>query len=86
MYVNTRPVLSESSLMPTQRLRYKDYQLASRPAQVVTEQEVDSGGLETSSLAETTSVKAFGQIMQQRGVFEWWRKGMGYTANEDKMF
>ncbi|KAL4790341.1 hypothetical protein BDV19DRAFT_394204 [Aspergillus venezuelensis] len=29
-------------------------------------------------LEEVESVKEFGSLMEQRGVWNWWRKGMGY--------
>ncbi|KAK3115444.1 hypothetical protein LTR53_005196 [Teratosphaeriaceae sp. CCFEE 6253] len=64
------------------KLRYKDYQLASRPAPIMLENSVDiprdvSHG---SGLHETDSVKDFGQQMASRGVYAWWRRGMGYTS------
>ncbi|KAL4802619.1 hypothetical protein BDV18DRAFT_147013 [Aspergillus unguis] len=30
-------------------------------------------------LEEVDSVKEFGTLMEQRGVWQWWRKGMGYV-------
>ncbi|KAL4923782.1 uncharacterized protein BDV17DRAFT_232090 [Aspergillus undulatus] len=30
-------------------------------------------------LEEVESVKEFGSLMEQRGVWNWWRKGMGYV-------
>lgn len=30
-------------------------------------------------LREVESMKEFGLIMQRRGVWGWWRKGMGYA-------
>jgi hypothetical protein len=64
-------------------LRYKDYQLAIRPAAVETSQDhpLEYG----TGLEEIASVKDFGLWMQKRGLLQWWRKGMGYTANEDRL-
>lgn len=98
-------------------LRYKDFQLVSRPACAVAEggeansedngkgkgkgkekgkgkgkdnrgghgkgegdgqkdgKEVEVG----AGLEEVDSVKEFGSFMAQRGVWQWWRKGMGYV-------
>lgn len=64
-----------------QRLRYKDYQLVARPAQLVEEcndREREKISVE-AGLREVESMKEFGLIMKRRGVLEWWRKGMGYT-------
>ncbi|GAB7346999.1 hypothetical protein MBLNU459_g3149t1 [Dothideomycetes sp. NU459] len=58
-------------------LRYKDYQLASRPTLLQPEtlsRSVDG----RRGLYETATVKDFGSQMQDRGVYAWWRKAMGY--------
>lgn len=63
------------------KLRYKDFQLVTRPGALEPEgkmeeyikEELDIG------LAEVESVKEFGNFMEKRGVWKWWRKGMGYT-------
>ncbi|KAK4891527.1 hypothetical protein LTR27_009857 [Elasticomyces elasticus] len=66
------------------KLRYKDYQLASRSAPVILEnsgvQDVDVSG--SRGLQETDSVSNFGQQMANRGVHSWWRRGMGYSQND----
>jgi hypothetical protein len=64
-------------------LRYKDYQLAIRPAAVEAFQ--DHSSEQGIGLEEIASVKEFGLWMQKRGLLQWWRKGMGYTANEDRL-
>lgn len=69
------------------RLRYKDFQLVRKPGELVVESgSGDSGeGLGKSGdgkdigLNEVESVKEFGSAMAQRGVWGWWRKGMGYS-------
>lgn len=74
-----------------QRLRYKDYQLVARPAQLVVEScreregEAEGKGKAREGvsiecgLREVESMKEFGMIMKRRGVWEWWRRGMGYV-------
>ncbi|KAK3116344.1 hypothetical protein LTR53_003370 [Teratosphaeriaceae sp. CCFEE 6253] len=66
------------------KLRYKDYQLASRPAPIMPENAADtpSGLTHHIGLHETDSVKDFGQQMADRGVHAWWRRGMGYTSQD----
>ncbi|RMZ34004.1 hypothetical protein D0859_01884 [Hortaea werneckii] len=71
-----------------QKLRYKDYQLAARPAEVEREGDrakIQEEGLNGEGLHETESVKDFAQQMHDRGVFEWWRKAMGYTGQQDRL-
>ncbi|RMY24696.1 hypothetical protein D0867_01212 [Hortaea werneckii] len=70
------------------KLRYKDYQLAARPAEVERESDrgkVQGGGLVGEGLHETEPVKDFAQQMHDRGVFGWWRKAMGYTGQQDRL-
>lgn len=62
-----------------QRLRYKDYQLAARPALVHRESQVDIGQLPRPTFTEIGSVKVFGQYMDSLGVLGWWREAMGYA-------
>lgn len=67
------------------RLRYKDFQLVTRPGVLEGETELDGKEKEKESpglalgLDEVESVKEFGGIMAKRGVWNWWRKGMGYA-------
>ncbi|KAF2140169.1 uncharacterized protein K452DRAFT_230802 [Aplosporella prunicola CBS 121167] len=70
------------------RLRYKDFQLAARPAlaepQNAAAQTAPSKKTkEPRGLHEVDTVKEFGAIMEQRGVLSWWRKGMGYEKPDD---
>ncbi|OGM41356.1 hypothetical protein ABOM_009916 [Aspergillus bombycis] len=37
------------------------------------------GGDSVAGLEEVETVKEFGSIMEDRGVWRWWRKGMGYV-------
>jgi hypothetical protein len=81
MYVEGRDQARvESWVGEVRKLRYKDFQLVTRPgvlAHEVTDQvppeEHDAG------LSEVESVKEFGSCMEKRGVWMWWRKGMGYA-------
>jgi hypothetical protein len=65
-----------------QRLRYKDFQLVKKPAEkelgrsAKLDERVPYGKLE-----EADSVKEFGARMEDMGVLEWWRKGMGYVGD-----
>ncbi|MCJ1289106.1 hypothetical protein MMC34_000638 [Xylographa carneopallida] len=62
-----------------QRLRYKDYQLAARPAGIEgsDHEGADSVG---AGLHEVAAVKDFGLKMDEKGILGWWRRAMGYTS------
>ena len=66
-----------------QNLRYKDYQLVSRPAALRPETPRLLAAQYTCGLHETYTVKDFGVQMRQRGVYDWWRKGMGFATDAD---
>lgn len=72
-----------------QRLRYKDYQLAIRPAPLVVETQTgdESTAPDTRTvpigLNEVETVKDFGAVMRERNVWCWWRKGMGYVSDQE---
>ncbi|KAL4748795.1 hypothetical protein BDW72DRAFT_195436 [Aspergillus terricola var. indicus] len=85
----------ESWINVVRNLRYKDFQLVSRPACVMVEEELmKAEGKENNDaqrggkaflgvgLEEVESVKEFGNLMAQRGVWQWWRKGMGYVRGD----
>jgi hypothetical protein len=93
MYVESRDMKSVESWVDVVRnLRYKDFQLVSRPGVVTRDdqagdskpdrrsQSSDIPNLPHVGLSEVESVKEFGSIMEQRGVWQWWRKGMGYLS------
>jgi hypothetical protein len=66
-----------------QRLRYKDFQLAKKPAA----KEVDDASFQEQrisygKLEEVDSVKEYGAKMETLGVRIWWRRGMGYVGEE----
>lgn len=93
MYVEgTEKDSVESWVNTVRNLRYKDFQLVTRPDVMADERgNVNSGRNEPSrsqkkteemskaGLSEVETVKEFGGLMEQRGVWQWWRKGMGYT-------
>ncbi|KAI6828026.1 hypothetical protein KC332_g6811 [Hortaea werneckii] len=88
MYVEGERRGTEEWVSTVQKLRYKDYQLAARPAEVEREGDrakIQEEGLNGEGLHETESVKDFAQQMHDRGVFEWWRKAMGYTGQQDRL-
>ena len=67
-----------------QRLRYKDFQLAVKPVQInvppagagKAHERMAAG--DWGKLEEIESVKEFGGRMERIGLWEWWRRGMGY--------
>ena len=85
----------ESWVNTVRHLRYKDFQLVMRPGVIQAEtrseennskqtrrRDYDSQEGKRASgigLSEVETVKEFGGAMQQRGVWHWWRKGMGYS-------
>jgi hypothetical protein len=48
------------------------------------ELEVDTAGvaLQVGTLQEVQSVSEFARHMEERGLLEWWRKGMSFTKDE----
>ncbi|KAK4169081.1 hypothetical protein QBC43DRAFT_341113 [Cladorrhinum sp. PSN259] len=59
-----------------QRLRYKDFHLASKPAPI----ESAAGQLqEHVGLFEIEDVNDFAAAMEQRGISAWWRKAMDFS-------
>lgn len=62
-----------------QNLRYKDYHLVARPAVVQHESQPTKETNVRAGLYETETVRDFGSQMQDRGVYGWWRKAMGYA-------
>ncbi|KAI9927304.1 hypothetical protein ASPWEDRAFT_122297 [Aspergillus wentii DTO 134E9] len=80
----------ESWVSVVRNLRYKDFQLVTRPGMLMDENQdckVDPNERSRptafiegtqAGISEVESVKEFGNLMEQRGVWQWWRKGMGY--------
>ncbi|CAG7947067.1 unnamed protein product [Penicillium nalgiovense] len=93
MYVEGGKEPVESWVDVVRRLRYKDFQLVTRPGVVEEEDGLGKRGTGNRSgekkdgkelglavgLDEVESVKEFGGIMAKRGVWNWWRRGMGYA-------
>ncbi|TIA38391.1 hypothetical protein D6C78_04050 [Aureobasidium pullulans] len=63
-------------------LRYKDYQLVARPAAIQHENQPTKDSEVRPGLYETETVSDFGKQLQDRGVYAWWRKAMGYAKDE----
>ncbi|KAL5041254.1 hypothetical protein BDW71DRAFT_13528 [Aspergillus fruticulosus] len=96
MYVEAKDKNAvESWVSVVRNLRYKNFQLVSRPACAVVEEEAlkaeakgrnDGKGKGDAflgvGLEKVESVKEFGGLMAQRGIWQWWRKGMGYACGE----
>ncbi|RAH71059.1 uncharacterized protein BO66DRAFT_64283 [Aspergillus aculeatinus CBS 121060] len=87
MYVEARDKDAvESWVNVVRNLRYKDFQLVTRPGLLEVEYEQNSAGeradppKQRPGVSEIDSVKEFGGLMEQRGVWKWWRKGMGYLS------
>lgn len=69
-----------------QRLRYKDFFLASKPALIEPESESESESAKKSTvnqdptgLFEVASVSEFGGAMEKRGISNWWRRAMDFA-------
>ncbi len=63
-------------LMAFQRLRYKDFQLAAKPAAI------ESGVVRPeprTGLFEVESIQEFAAAMEERGISEWWKRGMEFA-------
>ncbi|KAJ6016664.1 hypothetical protein N7451_000043 [Penicillium sp. IBT 35674x] len=69
----------ESWVSVVRKLRYKDFQLVTRPGLLAPEGDEYSLPHPGSGLSEVESVKEFGDLMSKRRVWGWWRKGMGYA-------
>ncbi|KAL2819868.1 hypothetical protein BDW59DRAFT_164901 [Aspergillus cavernicola] len=97
MYVEAREKEAvEGWVNVVRNLRYKDFQLVSRPAEAVVEgqrqmqqiskdkgegrRDMEEERTGRRGLEEVESVKEFGGLMEQKGVWGWWRRGMGYVS------
>lgn len=76
----------EHVLMISQRLQYKDYQLAARVAPVALDRNaLRTSDLDRAGLHEVESVKAFAEEMSKRAVLDWWRRAMGYAGEDGRL-
>ncbi|RAL01468.1 uncharacterized protein BO80DRAFT_59220 [Aspergillus ibericus CBS 121593] len=91
MYVEAKDLGAvESWVTVVRKLRYKDFQLATRPGPLYDENQQETRDQTQipktrnqdprAGVSEVESVKEFGSLMEQRGVWKWWRKGMGYVS------
>ncbi|MCJ1402909.1 hypothetical protein MMC11_006130 [Xylographa trunciseda] len=78
MYVEGKEEGVKEWVGVVQKLRYKDYQLAARPAGIE-ERKDGAGEVEGAGLHEVAAVKDFGLRMDEKGMLGWWRQAMGYT-------
>ncbi|KAJ5715666.1 uncharacterized protein N7483_012847 [Penicillium malachiteum] len=69
----------ESWVAVVRKLRYKDFQLVGRPGAIEPEGQQDILPDVQEGLSEVESVKEFGDWCQKRGIWQWWRKSMGYA-------
>ncbi|KAI5365304.1 hypothetical protein Slin15195_G048370 [Septoria linicola] len=67
------------------RLRYKDFQLAIKPAEMEPNLNSLFQAKDMIGLHQAESVKDFANHMKARGVLQWWRKGMGYAEDQDRL-
>jgi hypothetical protein len=72
-----------------QRLRYKDYRLVQKASEMHAEglrgkdgKEKHETVVQKGKLQEVESVKEFGARMEGLGIWDWWRKGMGYVQED----
>jgi hypothetical protein len=79
MYLEFYQHSDKTTDMVKQNLRYKDYQLVARPAIVELENQPTKESQVRPGLYETDTVSDFGRQLQDRGVYAWWRKAMGYA-------
>ena len=63
-------------------LRYKDYQLVAPPELVPESAPIKDAKNDAVDydFVELETVKELGAKMEEKGVLDWWRKAMGYTA------
>lgn len=79
----------ESWVGEVRKLRYKDFQLVTQPGELACEgveekekqkrKNVKMEDTYETGLEEVESVKEFGGRMERKGVWNWWRRGMGYA-------
>ncbi|KAK3679669.1 hypothetical protein LTR78_000045 [Recurvomyces mirabilis] len=83
MYVQGSQAGVESWVAVVQKLRYKDYHLASKPAPV----SEDASGVTDARgiLYEIESVKDYAARMDAAGLLPWWRKAMGFSGQDDRL-
>jgi hypothetical protein len=61
-----------------QALRYKDFRCVAKPAPVPV-LEGSAVGERRTGFDETGEVKEFARFMEERGLGDWWKRGMGFA-------
>ncbi|KAK3325536.1 hypothetical protein B0H66DRAFT_127965 [Apodospora peruviana] len=65
-----------------QRLRYKDFHLASKPAEIQPDEFINqkvAKAEDQHGLFEVETVSEFAHAMEQRGISAWWRRAMEFA-------
>lgn len=64
-----------------QRLRYKDFQLVSKPAQVMPDADaaLSASPDDSPDFCEVASTNEFANAMKQRGILLWWQRAMSFS-------
>jgi len=57
--------------------------MVAKPKDIQREKAVSEEVLGLAGLHELQAVKAFGHVMDERGVHSWWTAAMGWKGNED---
>lgn len=84
MYDGENPCSHGFTLLTLKKnLRYKHYQLVAKPAEVKLD-DASNAAVTTpkAGLVEADSVKEFGRLLEERGVYAWWRLHMGYAGKD----
>ncbi|GIZ47095.1 hypothetical protein CKM354_001019600 [Cercospora kikuchii] len=85
MYVEGHRAGVENWTSAVSRLRYKDFHYVAKPAEMRPENDVLGKTSGSTGLHEAQTVKEFAAEMQARGVLKWFRKGMGYDEDPDRL-
>ncbi|RGP73388.1 hypothetical protein FLONG3_6334 [Fusarium longipes] len=62
-----------------QALRYKDFRCVAKPAPAPEGSVGDREGVRRTGFDETGEVKEFARLMEERGLGDWWKRGMGFA-------
>lgn len=80
MYVEGSATGVRDWISTVRALRYKDFQLVHKPGPIArTEERTRVEESDAEPFEEVESVAAFGAILARRGLWGWWRAGMGYV-------
>lgn len=59
-----------------QALRYKDFRCVAKPAPA----QEGGVGVRRTGFDETGEVKEFARLMEEKGLGDWWKRGMGFKG------